>query len=245
MAKKKRSSDWRVDAQNERTRKNMDILASVVQTLCGLVCLGLLLTDRSKVLIAADVLLMLLCMGLYLAFPGYFTLLDEEQYEKRGGKAKVRSISLPLIFCLLGLLFEDGYGITADTAFSFLGWYVAIGVLVGFLVYRFSRECREEFDYTCWIALGTAAVLFIGFPAMNYLLSSGQMESAQLEVESLRERDSRGPTRYYAEVVTGDGETLLIRVPLETYERLSLGDPLTVQVGESWFGVDFGLYQEP
>lgn len=245
MGKKKRSSDWRVDAQNERTRRKIDIAASVLQTLCGLVCLGLLLTDRSKVLIAADLLLMVLCMGVYLAFPGYFTMMDEAQYKKRGGRAKVRSMNLPLIFCLLGLLFEGGYGITADTAFSCLGWYVTIGVLVGFLVYRFSRECREEFDYTCWIALGTAAVLFIGFPAINYLLSPDQLETASLEVEKLSVSNGRGPDKYYAEVVTEDGETLRIRIPLQTYAELSVGDPLTVRVGESWFGFDFGLYDEP
>ena len=149
---KSHKSDWRTELQVESMRKVIGTIGSVLN-FSGCVCfVATSLFGRLSALWSIICLLiMVTSIGLYFAYPQYFSVMGGKEYKRVGYTAKVKHLDFAIMAPALALTFRS----LSD--FCFPNWtpLLIAGVVVGFAVsvimYIFSREVPLNGSVFCWI----------------------------------------------------------------------------------------------
>lgn len=243
IRKNRSKQDWRVNEQVESVRKRMNTLGLAAQILSYAAGFGVMFASFNRWAIAAALLMLAADLGLYLAYPAYFTILHDKDYRASGYRAKVRDMGMPTAFCCLGLTVR---GMTDFYLFfepKELVMVAVVCIALGILLWRFSRECRDHKMYiVLWVL---AAALFTGpcLAEVNYLLDLDDPQGRMYTVVELeRTSGRRGRSRYDCVVELENGETLEVSINARLYEELQPGDRVPVVITEGGLGLRYAYF---
>lgn len=237
-----KTRDWRLEKQNETLRTRLGIAATVAQVLSWAGFLGVTLSRRNQWLIGLSFVMLLVDLGLYLAFPAYFTLMGEKAYQKNGYRAKVRDMGMPAVFCVFGLGVRGMGDYTLIFERAEIYMVAAVCAVLGILLWRFSRECREHIEYLL-MALAVAA-LFGGpcLAQLNYLTDLDLPEPQYYAVIDTDRSIGGKSTHYDCTVDLGDGQTMELAITRSAFEELEPGDRVPVILSEGGLGLEYGYF---
>lgn len=243
IRKNRSRRDWRINEQVESVRRRMNTVGLAAQVLSYGSAIGVMVTSHNRWTIALTLLMLLADIGLYLAYPAYFTILYYKDYSKYGYRAKVRDMGMPTAFCLVALAVR---GMTDFTLFfepKEIVMVAVVCIVMGILLWRFSRECREHKEYiVLWLL---TAALFTGpcLAQVNFLLDFDDPVAQMYSVAAL-ERDSggRGRTRYDCIVELENGGTLEVSINGRIYGELQPGDRVPIVIIEGGLGLTYAYF---
>ncbi len=238
-------ADWRTMAQREEQRIPMGLLARGLQLAGFGLPLWFAQRPRGAGVFLGLLLLMGVCLGTYLAFPAWFTVIPEKERKKAGIKARVYSILSPFFLYVLNyvLLLSRTFGYIWQWR-PVLIWFavaVAVGVLLGVVLWRFGRECREHWEYAWYVGVFACLFVTLNLGIVNHALSPQEPEQVIATVQA-RDVHRHRANRWYACTVEMEGQELQLTIGRETYEALETGSPAPIYWNEGALGIHYGWF---
>ncbi len=237
-----RKSDWRSARQEKRVLRLLEILSAGL-CLAGVVCAwGLHFHGTNGWFTLASLALIPLCLGVYLAFPAYFSMVPEKERGNYGVMAPVMHPLLPLILTAFGLLLGGG---TFGLAWSWRGFAPAAGVTAAvsaaivLLLRRFAPECREHWDLAWLAALVIGLMLLLEIPRINHHLAPEPPEQTLVVVQQLKSVRRQGKRCVFH---TQAGEEISLPIPGWAYSAMEEGDQVPVFLNRGFFGIPYAWF---
>ena len=244
MNKKKRARDWRYDQQDRALRQKLGTVATVMQVVSATVSIGVIAAQRNELILTLAFAVLIADFWLYLAFPAYFTLMGRKEYQRNGYSATVRDLGTPMVFCyaMLALTGMRSYNVFFER--SEIIMVAAACAVVGILLWRFSRECK---DHKIYLVLAVLLVAVFGAPCLGHLNHLTDFhrpeEPVYYEVVQTEIVDaSRGADRYYCTVELEDGGEVRLPINRAVYESVDVGDRVPVVISEGGLGLQYAYF---
>jgi len=242
--RRKKDRDWRQPLQDASATGGFLFLGNALDAVCfvSLVysVMGLTQGWLWQVL---NMLLMMTAIGLYVAFPQYYTILDRKEYKKAGYTSPVCHLWIALIMTPMAL------GLDALVSFLFLDWQIVLavsilgGVALSVGMTCMTRELKANPGYALALALVLAFGCFGVVGQANHMANPNTSRTQLCEVqETDKSRGSRGRTSYSCTVLLETGETVELNISREEYERMGPGDLVEVYAGPGALGIDYAYY---
>ncbi len=235
-------SDWRFAKQEEGVGKKLKILCAGLCVLGGICAWGLFFHGLNKWFTIGSLVLIPICLGLYIAFPAYFSLVPDKEHQKYGVLAPVMNPLIPMMLSIIGLLLGGGtFGLawTWKNAVLPVASMAAIASIVALLTRRFAPECWEHGNLS-WIAgMMIGLILLLEIPGVNHLLAPEPAEQTLVIAQEVRTARKRGARCVF---LTEAGEEIDMPIPHWAYRAMSVGDHVPVFLNEGFFGIQYAWF---
>jgi hypothetical protein len=241
---KSRKADWRTELQVESQQKVMGIIGGVLDV-GGCVCFvatvmfGRLSAAWSVICMA----FMVISMGLYLAYPQYFSLMGAKEYNRVGYTAKVTHLDFAVVGPALGLAVRCFWDYYIPTLMPVLLAGVLMGAAVSIVLYIRAREVKENLSFTV-VVLIMSVLLSFGVAVHVNHLANFDPDDPQIctVVDTRREGGGRHADRYYCSVILESGGQIEIPISDSAYHQLQSGDEVTIFTGRGALGIEYAYY---
>ncbi len=237
------NGDWRSEEQLEDMRIPMMLLARGLQAAGFGLGVVSLFAPRSRWLVGGMAALLTVCIWAYVTFPAWFTVIPEKERKKEGVRAKVYSITVPFAvyalftlfdWRLFGMVWQWGpmvrWGCLAAAAGGGLAWGL----------WKYQRECREHWDYACFMGIGLSLILLWNTCQINHALSRQEPEQVMATVLYTASHSRTRGRRWHSCRVQLEGEELEFRVRRADCEELKTGDRIPILYNEGGLGIAYG-----
>ncbi len=229
-AAKKKEANWRREKRDPERYNKLHWVAWVVGILSWAVNVGFL-WFRNVLWLVLWLAVLVIPTVLVIRMPGYFSLIPPEKGKKKDALELYLSV-FPHLFGMLGMM---GNNWLDDSVF----WPVlGICAVICFAVLLLAEEFRRE---PLWLILfaflgGVFGMGVVG--EANEVLPHDEPQAYILEVEDTHKSGGKRDT-YYCTVILPDGREESLKISRKLYDSLELGDPVRVEVGEGFFGIEY------
>lgn len=243
---KPRKSDWRTALQTKSMRKTMGPIG-IVLNLSGLACLvGASFWGRLSILWSIICLsIMAISVGLYFAYPQYFSIMGRKKYKRVGYTAKVKHLELGIMGPALALTLRSLWD------FHFPNWVplliagAVIGIATSIIMYIFSKEVRENTVLVIGVLLFSVFVSCGIVGQLNHLANFSTDEPQICTVvDTESDNEGRSANGYYCTVLLENGTEMEIPISGSVYNQLHSGDTVTIYIGQGAFGIEYAYFVE-
>lgn len=236
--------DWRTEMQVDSMRKIMRIIGGVLN-FSGCVCfVGASLFGRLSVMWSIICLsIMAISIGMYFAYPQYFSIMGSKEYKRAGYTAKVKHLEFAIMAPSLALTLRS----LSD--YHFPNWAplmiagAVIGIATSIIMYIFSREVRENISLVVVVLLLSMFVSCGIVGQLNHLANFGADEPQICTViDTERDDGGRHADRFYCSVSLESGVEIEIPISGSVYNELQAGDMVTIFTGQGAFGIEYAYF---
>lgn len=239
--------DWRVNEQTPQGRKQMRAVGITMNVVGVLIMAGMLIRPQYFNLFSVAALI----FGIFGAFlgivyPEYFILMNQKDYRKSGGKARVTELQLPFLPLYVLTIMSLNRYFYFDIA-PVLVYGVVLGLMISFVMFLLSRDLKENLALMFAVVF-FAAVIGVGVVAhSNHMLARAEPVSYNIPVvDKFIDHNRRGRDDYVCTVRFPDGREMDIEVSRIAYDQCELGDTMSVPLRTGAWGIEyvFSGYEE-
>lgn len=181
------------------------------------------------------------CLDIF--FPEYFSLLMEgkkEQREWQEGKGSWVNLAFGVFLATIPLLLRISVTIHLFDEVRFLPMALAMTLITGAVLFMFCREYREEWGTGLCMLLFVFVMSWLAFaPWLNHILGPEPTPVTATIVD--QHKSSGRNSYYYCEVLLPDGRELDVEVSRSEYNAYNIGDPMNLQIGTGFFGIEYAI----
>lgn len=235
--------DWRMSEQTPEGRKQMRKVGITANVVGVLIMAGMLICPQYFHLLSVAALI----FGIFGAFlgivyPEYFIFLNQKDYRKSGGKAKVMELQLPFLPLYVVTLMSLNRYFYFDLA-PVLIYGVVLGLVIGFVMFLLSQELKENLAMMFAVVF-LAAFIGVGVVAhTNHMLAGEEPVPHTVPIVDMYvDHNRRGADDYICTVRFPDGREMDIEVPRTAYERYALGDTIVVPLRTGAWGIEYAFF---
>ena len=239
-----KKTDWRRQMQDEAMQEPMEKIGCLLN-FSGCAYLAVtMFVGRMRVLWSILCLaIMMVSLGLYLAYPQYFSIMGSKEYKRAGYTAKVKQLTLAIMAPALALSLQG------MKYFYFPNWTplliagAGLGITVAVVLYIRSREIKEN---TSMIIITLLLAMFVscGIVAeVNHIANTAADEPQTCVVLDTERRDNgRHADRYYCTVSLEPGVEMDIPISGSVYYKLQSGDRVAIFAGRGALGIEYAYF---
>lgn len=229
-AKEKGGNGWRKEMQDKALFHKLRFVAPGFLITGTLLSIGYVATCH-WILFTLSVLCAAAQIILAIVTPVYFTI----HLPKGRKKQNVWNLELPLTVILLILFLRSRF---TWLSYEALWYIIPIGALLGWIVYGFVVDLKQEKGgWFSSIVLG-AFVAAVLAGQINEVYDFSPPERYVLEVEDLRSTSGKN-SRYLCTVVLPDGREVEASISVQLYRELEKGDLVNVSHDTGALGIEY------
>ena len=241
--------DWRMNEQDPAMRRTMNWVKNTLDWTSVVLMIGLLIAMLKSrtwydLLSVSAIVWTGAAVYLGVVHQEYFTFLDDKEYKKAGGKARVFHLWLP--FGPLTMVF-----LRSMRQFQFfddlapLGIALIAGIITGLLVVFFTEDLRRNIGHG-FLAVFVAVFLCVGIVMQgNHLLAreAFSYEQGTIMQMYIHSGGRRSRDHYNCVILLPDGRELTVDVGSQAeYDKYQVGGTLTIPIRTGAFGMEYGIY---